>query len=269
MPFRRIKFPTVFRSQPLPSPSRSNGASSPLRQMASPNTKMVTYNINPKSTASTSPKAVHATLNSQKENNSWAAVSRSSVAPVIDISTKKTAAKERVYIVRNRKNQRLDIPIPRVSPDVIKTLEEKKIRNGANFCNKYHLLGFCRGEAVGTCRYVHGDRLKGAELDALRLRARALPCSSGPACEDPWCISGHHCANTRACFFNEDCRFYDSHGMDTVSAEFCARMRLSLTCCRPRPLRFTRTESAWCSISRRAERDFWLDDWSIEPIPLW
>lgn len=177
-------------------------------------TKTVAYN--PKSMASASPKTTHPALD-RKENNSWAAVSRSSAAPVIDISTKKSAAKERAFIVLNRNNERLDVPIPRVAPEVIKAIDEKKNRNGANFCNKYHLLGFCRGEAMGSCGYVHGDRLKGAERDALRLRARALPCASGAACDDPWCISGHHCSNTKACWYKEDCRFSEAHGMDTVS----------------------------------------------------
>ncbi|KAK5659679.1 hypothetical protein OQA88_887 [Cercophora sp. LCS_1] len=210
VPFNRIKFPTVFRSQPLAS-TRADGNTPPSRLATTPVTKTVALSVKP--AASTSPKVANATLETRKEaGNSWATVSRLAVAPVIDVSTKKVQPK--VYIAKNRNNERLDVPIPRVNPEVTRSLDEKKNRNGANFCNKYHILGFCRNEASGRCPYVHGDRLKGAELDALRLRARALQCGSGYACEDPWCISGHHCANPKACFYDEDCRFYETHGMD-------------------------------------------------------
>jgi len=249
LPFKTTSIPSVFRSEPLHVVARQIPPPPGFRQPTP--TLAKTYTVTSPITAnpnSASPKgkpstpvatttASRSTKENEKPSGSWASVGRLSGTPqIIDISTRKPAAKERAFYQLNKDNQRVDVPIPKVDPSAQESFNEKMRKNGTNFCNRFHLLGSCKQfEVTGHCPYVHGDRLSAAEQATLRTRARGLPCNSGSKCTDPHCTSGHHCTvsktcpnqaslligyeqNPKSCWFDEGCRFADVHGMDTVSA---------------------------------------------------
>ncbi|KAH6842268.1 hypothetical protein B0I37DRAFT_407366 [Chaetomium sp. MPI-CAGE-AT-0009] len=75
----------------------------------------------------------------------------------------------------------------------------------------YHLLNNCKNT---NCNFYHGERLNLAELLALRHKTRNLVCGSGHYCREFTCNLGHHCSNPGSCYFGDDCRFSEMHGMD-------------------------------------------------------
>jgi len=233
LPFGRISLPHIFRSDPLPSrsvmPPPGFGGLPILSQnqyqtYSAPVTSPSAVYSTPTS-ASAKPPTPVSTLNNPKENEhprpgSWAAVGRtaSGAAQVIDISSqKKTPAKERNFYQLNKDDERVDVPLAKFDPAARDAFDKKTEKNGANFCNRFHLLGTCKQfEVTGRCPYIHGERLAAADQLILRSRARGLPCGSGSQCRDAWCTSGHHCPNPKSCWYDDACRFADMHGMDTT-----------------------------------------------------
>ncbi|KAK1756370.1 hypothetical protein QBC47DRAFT_379807 [Echria macrotheca] len=231
LPFHTFAVPGVFRSEPLPQPRQVTappGFSLPLMsQAAYQATARPTFSSS--SSSNGSPIAKPATpapsasrAEAKKENdprpNTWATVGRhASVPQVIDISTQKKAPpKERAFYLLNASDSRLDTPLPRIDSATQDAFNEKVRKNGANFCNRYHLLGSCKvAENGGKCPYIHGDRLSTADQNVLRLRARGLPCQSGLQCRDMFCTSGHHCSNPRTCYYGDGCRFAETHSIST------------------------------------------------------
>ncbi|KAK0639539.1 hypothetical protein B0T16DRAFT_383238 [Cercophora newfieldiana] len=226
LPFERISFPQIFRSKPLLSapPGFSLPILSQQNSFSSPSTPSASYAVpaSPVAKAS-SPAASPFKQEPKKENGvaarpgSWAAVGRAaSAAQIIDISSSaKKSAKERAFYQINKDNERVDVPLPKLDPAAKEAFEEKTRINGANFCNRFHLQGSCKQfDITGQCSYIHGERFGPAEQLILKSRARGLPCASGSQCQDIWCTSGHHCSNPKSCWFNKDCRFSDTHGMD-------------------------------------------------------
>ena len=245
--FQRFSFPHIFRSDPLPArhifpppgfgPPSSFGttALSPTHHALPPHPAHPSHPFPPTAAASvtssskpTTPivaaakPATPVSVESKRENepraSSWAAVGGAGAPRVIDISVRKnSAAKERNFYLLNKRNERVDMPLPKIDPAARESFDDKMKKNGANFCNRYHLLGSCKQyDVTGRCPYIHGERLVGAEQATLRARARGLPCNSGSQCTDPWCTSGHHCPNANSCWFDENCRFSETHGMDLV-----------------------------------------------------
>jgi len=242
LPFSRITFPSVFRADPLPRAvmpppgfvvpvMRENQAFQPGNQVYSPAfssplapapTTQASPVFAPASAASAVMKSPTPVSSVRRESDtrpgSWASVGRTAGAPqVIDISTqKKTAAKERLFYQLNKDDERVDPVLPKTENAARESFDEKTKKNGANFCNRFHLFGQCK--QMDKCPYVHGERLSTAEQIALKYRARGLPCNAGYQCTDVFCTSGHHCINPKGCWYDDACRFSDMHGMDTVSA---------------------------------------------------
>ncbi|KAK3368511.1 hypothetical protein B0H63DRAFT_76895 [Podospora didyma] len=224
--FSRISFPSIFRTEPLPARRPPPGLSLAPTQLASnpvssarvgsffaslnPLPSPASSAISPKpstpvSLASVQPKR-------EAEPNSYAAVSRISEAPLtIDISSKKTAANARPFYLLNRTDERIDVPLPRPDANVVRALEERRLKQGLNFCNRFHLTGVCK--TVG-CHFQHGDRLNIAEQLALKQKTRNLVCGALHQCRDFHCTQGHHCVTPGTCYFGDECRFADMHGMD-------------------------------------------------------
>jgi len=226
LPFQRITFPTIFRSDPLPTrpvmappgfsaPYSVPTKSSPVITYAAP----VLASAKPPSPPSGGPKVEGARKESESRPGSSASVGRAglSSSQVIDISSHKKHSKERCFYQLNKKDQRVDVALPKTDNGARDAFDEKTRRNGANFCNRFHLQGSCKAfDANGRCPYIHGERLGAAEQAILKHRARGLPCVAGSQCRDMLCTSGHHCATPKACFYGDGCRFADMHGLDTT-----------------------------------------------------
>ncbi|KAL2022522.1 hypothetical protein VTK56DRAFT_5129 [Thermocarpiscus australiensis] len=238
--FKRISFPGVFRSEPVPSPKPAPppGFTSPVSAapapffmvpssapppVLSPGSAMTSPAItNPPFTSfsgptqAPSPKPTPTTSippsKPDSQPNSYAAVGRGPVPLTINIASQKKPTKDRPFYQLNKDDERVDVPLPKADPNAVKSLEERRQINGMNFCNRYHLSNSCKNGV--NCNFYHGERLNSAELLALRHKTRNLVCSAGHHCREIACNLGHHCANPGSCYFGNDCRFSELHGMD-------------------------------------------------------
>ncbi len=238
--FKRVAFPSVFRSEPIPSkpnappgfqaapPGLYQGPMSFPPQVLSPITNGISSLPSPPATAT--PKPTPPVTASRKPTppaplatsrpeappptSSYANVGRSAAPITINIASHKKPAATRPFYQLNRRDERVDVPLPKADPNAVQSLEDRRQINGVNLCNRYHLTGICKSP---NCNFHHGERLSSAELNALRHKTRNLVCSSGHYCTEATCILGHHCSNPGSCFFGDDCRFYEMHGMDIVS----------------------------------------------------
>ncbi|KAL2259725.1 hypothetical protein VTK26DRAFT_6477 [Humicola hyalothermophila] len=223
--FRRLTFPSVFRSEPIPPKpvapppgfSAPPGFANPVSSSPPAHSPGSSVGLS-SSASSTSPQptppASLATSKPESQPSSYAAVGRvqSSAPLTINIASQKKPAAPRPFIQLNKNDERVDVPLPKADPSAVKALEERRQKNGTNFCNRYHLSNNCKN---GTnCIFYHGERLSPAELLALRHKTRNLVCGSGHFCRDVACNLGHHCANAGSCYFGNDCRFHEMHGMD-------------------------------------------------------
>ncbi|PNS20098.1 hypothetical protein CAC42_5548 [Sphaceloma murrayae] len=216
MNFRPIRFNNVFRSEHLPNKpqyplSALSGGSLPYRgpvvhekidSVILHRTDSQTNGLDGVSIKSPSPAPT-----TDSAGTSWARVSK----PADDTKEFVVAGKKPSpikYILYNKDNQRLDTPLPFVD----KASQDKLFRRIKEFgkvCNSYHLAGKCPGK----CGFQHGEKLTGAELAALRLRARTKACLDKVECEDFDCVSGHVCPYGDRCY-GDGCSFEDTHHMD-------------------------------------------------------
>ncbi|KXX75525.1 hypothetical protein MMYC01_203204 [Madurella mycetomatis] len=218
--YKRISIPTVFRSEPVPSKSAPMSAytAPPTAPVTAP--PLVSPGIGltgfPSPATAPSPKPVAppsiATSKPETQSNSYAAVGRGNVPLKINIASQKKSTATRPFIQLNKNDERVDVPLPKVDPNAIRALDERRQMNGTNFCNRYHLSNSCKNGA--NCNFYHGERLNAAEMLALRHKTRNLVCSAGHRCLEIGCNLGHHCPNPGSCYFGNDCRFSDCHGMD-------------------------------------------------------
>lgn len=110
-------------------------------------------------------------------------------------------------VLRNSQGQRVDAVLRFAQNDL------QGLKN-SSLCHQYHLMGSCSYGNV--CVHMHGAKLVGKSLDALRFLTRLSPCSSGTRCDDPMCIYGHCCPRW-PCHNRGSCRFSsEMHGIDTV-----------------------------------------------------
>ncbi len=253
--FKRVAFPSVFRSEPVPSrpvappPGFAPVTTSPVfyqntaavapPPVVSPTT--VSGLVSPATTApSTSPKptppAALATSKPEPQQSSYATVGRGTAPMTINIASNKRPAAPRPFYQLNKDDERVDVPLPKPDPAAVKSLEDRRQLSGMNLCNRYHLSGNCKNT---NCNFNHGERLSPAEITALRHKTRNLVCGSGGYCRELTCNLGHHCTNPGSCFFGDECRFSEMHGMDTVSLPwihlFEALKRALLTVCEQTP----------------------------------
>ncbi len=256
--FKRISFPSVFRSEPIPSrqavasfapvmapppgfhtmvgsppgfqplaasppatitPTSSNGLNglpTPpvlVSPRPAPPAAAPTAARTPPPAAKPEPAPAPAPL-----TNSYATVGRGTAPMTINIASTKRAPAPRPFYQLNRDDERVDVMLAKPDPNAVKSLEDRRQKSGMNLCNKYHLANSCKNN---NCNFNHGERLNAAELLALRHKTRNLVCSSGHKCREIACNLGHHCSNPGSCYFGDDCRFHEMHGMDIVSLVAC------------------------------------------------
>ncbi|GAB1320029.1 hypothetical protein MFIFM68171_10239 [Madurella fahalii] len=226
--YRRISFPTVFRSEPLPSkPAPPPGFAAPPQTSpvhtapATTASPVISPGIGlagfPSPAPAPSPKPIApppiATSKAETQSsNSYAAVGRGNVPLTINIASQKKSVAARPFIQLNKDDERVDVPLAKADPNAVRALDERRQANGTNFCNRYHLSNSCKNGP--NCNFYHGERLNAAEMLALRHKTRNLVCSAGHHCRDIGCNLGHHCSNPGSCYFGNDCRFSQLHGMD-------------------------------------------------------
>lgn len=114
-------------------------------------------------------------------------------------------------VPRNRLGQRVD----RVD-DSIPYQELQRIKK-MKLCNIFYLVG--KDVCDGDCGHSHSYPLKQHEKNILKEVARMTPCFYRLDCDDPECIYGHRCPQSKAgkkdCYYKEDCRFTGwGHGID-------------------------------------------------------
>jgi hypothetical protein len=120
-------------------------------------------------------------------------------------------------IDRNRHGQRIDKVDNTIPNHELQRIKKLKL------CNIYYLQGsqFCTPSSNNghPCSHSHSYNLTKAEKNVLREVARMTPCYYKMECEDPECIYGHKCPQSKEgsneCWYGEDCRFYGwGHGVD-------------------------------------------------------
>ncbi|KAK0737170.1 hypothetical protein B0T21DRAFT_287937 [Apiosordaria backusii] len=226
--FERFSIPTVFRSEPVPSkpvpgkPASSKPATVTAQAITSPNPKPPSPTsatvLRPKTltvSSKVSESGSKAVETSSNGSNSYAAVGKVASSQIFSIAPTKKKAVQLLFALFNRDDERVDAPLPKADPQVVKRMDEQAKANGANFCNRYHLSNGTGCKAGDNCSYYHSEtKLTKAEVLALRHKTRMIVCNNGSYCEDASCNLGHHCQSPVGCYFGADCRFADFHGMD-------------------------------------------------------
>ncbi|KAM7183215.1 hypothetical protein V8F20_012701, partial [Naviculisporaceae sp. PSN 640] len=132
------------------------------------------------------------------------------------LTFKQVAFSQGAYYL-NAMKQRIDPPLscPTELSNRLKALGEILRPGGSpkeqRFCNKWHISGFCHAARHG-CPYIHGERLTGDLLTAVRYNARNLKCKDSMKCRDVDCHMGHHCFKPWECSYS-GCKFGDCHGV--------------------------------------------------------
>lgn len=194
--FKRARFDSVFRTEPLPEPPSSSALATQLNGSAS---QMPTQNssvlrsltnkssprISPKpSVSSLSPSTTVSSMTSPPTeangNSSWAVVSKTGPVPLKKASDTANAAPVKNAIKKfaffNKAEQRLDEPLPPRDYEAVQSLENRMQKNGKKMCNHWHLLGKC--DSGKFCKFQHEPKLTSAEVNVLRYKARSLPCKN-------------------------------------------------------------------------------------------
>jgi hypothetical protein len=116
-------------------------------------------------------------------------------------------------ISRNRLGQRVDKFDPSIPREEIQRIKKLKL------CNIFFLQGpdACTNS---NCSHDHNYPLTRGEKKVLGEVARMTPCYYQMDCDDPDCIYGHRCPQSKPgekeCWYKEDCRFWGwGHGIDT------------------------------------------------------
>ncbi|KAI1448757.1 hypothetical protein F5Y02DRAFT_280433 [Annulohypoxylon stygium] len=209
---RRVKFPNVFRSEPLPNrpPSSPPALMSPPTQMdfseiaseIAPGTPPVVNSMIPSTWAPPTPTA--------KESRKFMSTQDDSAIPTTPPLK---------YYLTNASGERVDEGLPYTGPEVesrlqMRSASEDRIAKKKGPCNRWHINGRCD---IYNCLYYHGERLGPEEQIALKRRARGTFCAKRSACRDPDCLWGHHCRYGGKCTRQWECAFNEVHHVDAVS----------------------------------------------------
>ena len=209
--FPILGFPNIFRSEPLPTkPTAFAQPVVPLYQATqgftpssyyseetatatpgdsdsvSPTLANGSRNVSVDSTASNlsqsgngpSAAPVSQTSGSKTAQPSYANVgsnTESATKKDINIAPSKPASAQRKAIYLNRKDNRIDRPLPKTDYGG-ELLLKKRVYQCGKVCNNFHLLDNCKNGV--NCKYQHGERLGQKEQLALRHKARSSFCES-------------------------------------------------------------------------------------------
>ena len=207
--FKHAKFDDVFRNEPLPdsapapaintavaaAQSPPPSAQSPVVMRSLMNGSMTNRTpsaksvlpaiVSPSPSPSTPAPSVSATESSEDSN--WASVGkiRPQRTETISIAPSKAKANtKKKFAYYNKREQRLDEPLPARDKASTEALDARMKKSGKKMCNNYHLGGSCTQGAF--CHFQHEPKLSPGELVALRYKARSLACNNR-YCEDIDC----------------------------------------------------------------------------------
>ena len=205
--FKRARFDDVFRKEPLPdsapapthAPVVNNAVAA--AQVSSPSAQPSSA---PRALAERTPPAMSpspavrspapgtpapsVSATDSSEESTWASVGKAAVqrtnsVPLASGAAPKVATKKR-YAYFNKKEQRLDERLPPLDKASMTALEQRTKKSGKKMCNNFHVGGACT--QGGFCSFQHEPRLPPGELNALKYKARSLPCHNR-YCEDVNC----------------------------------------------------------------------------------
>jgi len=225
--FKTIKFENLFRcsklvpvnATPKPPPGltlpalakvESNKASTPNSAASTPQMNWATVtaqaHTNPANgiTGSSGPPSV-----TSKSATSQRASTPTPLTPT-DLPRSKATTK---VIERNRLGQRIDKTDTTIPNYEIQRVKKLKL------CNTYYLQTSQQCTS-SHCTHRHDYPISNYERKVLREVARMTPCYYKTDCDDPDCIYGHRCPqskpNEQGCYYGDDCRFYGwGHAIDT------------------------------------------------------
>lgn len=210
--FRRAKFEDLFRSTKLVAPKTPTSIILPVLA------KVESNKTSGNNSASSTPSMNWASITAQPAPP-LAAQLASIPAPPATVTPKppptvrkpsegKTVSKS---IITNRTGQRIDR-----TDESIPNYEIQRVKK-IKLCNAYYLQG--QNCTSSHCTHRHDYAITNSERKTLREVARMTPCYYQTDCEDPDCIYGHRCPQSKpgesGCYYGKDCRFYGwGHGID-------------------------------------------------------
>lgn len=195
--FRRARFDQVFRTGQLPDFAPAVNASFPQQPPTQPTkqqqpppglSRAPTMNKTPpivtpaprtiSPAPSTPASSVTAPPTESSEDLSYATVGKNgTVTEVVSIAPgKKQTNVKKKYAYFNKAEERLDEPLPPKDRGSAESLESRMIKCGKKMCNHFHLAGKC--DQGRFCHFQHEPRLSAGELNALKYKARSLPCKN-------------------------------------------------------------------------------------------
>jgi len=117
--------------------------------------------------------------------SSWATVGNYDAATrTINIASSKPAPRKAIFL--NAEQQRVDQAIAKVDEGAQRAVQ-MRIKS-KKLCNMYHLNDSCSNGK--PCEFGHEPKLEAAERNALRHKARELPCYKLSSCRDFGCTVG-------------------------------------------------------------------------------
>lgn len=142
---------------------------------------------------------------------SKASENRSSTSTPVSTSKTPPLPHATTTVPRNKHGQRVDAVDTSIPYQELQRIKRMKL------CNVFYLQG--KPACPGGCNHSHTYPLKAAEKNVLKEVARMTPCHFRTDCDDPSCIYGHRCPQSKPhkmdCYYKEECRFYGwGHGID-------------------------------------------------------
>lgn len=227
--FKTTKFENIFRDKKLVTSYQARTHATPHTPITPRPLQTVTATLPPiGSSLSRAPSNdTPNTSSTGTPNLTWASMTAAPFVPTASAHFGKVGAKESKAksidgspailstpgIDRNRSGQRIDKMDDTIPREDIQRVKKLKLCNvfflqGASSCNR------------STCNHDHDYKLGRNDKKVLEQVARMTPCYYQTECDDPKCIYGHRCPQSKAgekeCWYKEDCRFWGwGHGIDT------------------------------------------------------
>ena len=205
-----VKFPfdTVTKSTPV-----TKVATPVLSRIESNSSSMTLNSVQAQSSVASTPAMTWAAMTAQpfvprgNENRSG-----SSTPLYLKTPPMVKASMVRNTVPRNKHGQRVDSVDDSIPYQELQRIKKMKL------CNIYYLQG--KTMCDGSCNHSHTYPLGNHEKSVLKEVARMTPCYYQLDCDDPACIYGHRCPQSKIdkkdCFYKGDCRFTGwGHGIDT------------------------------------------------------
>ncbi|KAI0881214.1 uncharacterized protein GGS22DRAFT_172676 [Annulohypoxylon maeteangense] len=234
---RRVRFPDVFRSEPLPDsplspppppPSQSPPpppppSSIPLLPVSPPRQITPIINSSIDSDPSVTARVPSRIPSSWGTPNPTPTIKESRKFMSSPDASPKSTASPFKYCLINSSGQRIDEEIPAYDFDAeyrlkMRSEREEMMLKKKGPCNRWHLNGKCE---LTICPYYHGERLSSGEQLLLKGKARNMVCVKKSACRDVDCFWGHHCkyeSSGKKCP-HSNCYFASTHSMDMTPTE--------------------------------------------------